>query len=57
MDKITNTATRDKETKGAIRYKEDVSDGGEKTFASIYLKKSTFGEGEIPNSITVTIEQ
>ena len=54
--KKTVTLHLEKETKGAIRYAEDV-EFADATFPIIYIRKSAIPEGTpIPDAITVTID-
>lgn len=42
-------------TKGAVRYEELPSSGGEAKIGGLYLRKSAFPSGQYPTSLTVTI--
>lgn len=48
---------KEKETKNAVRFQEEGTDGGENRgkIGTLYVQKSTFGKA-IPEDITVTIE-
>ena len=60
MTNITAKFVLERETKGAVRYQEVDASGNplEMTAAKIgtlYIRKITFGNAEIPKSITLTI--
>lgn len=53
---IEVTFKKEKETKNAVRYQEEGTDGGENRgkIGTLYVQKATFGKA-IPEEITVTI--
>lgn len=55
--KFTIDFTKEKETKNAVRYQEDGTDGGENRgkIGTLYVQKSAFGKS-VPDKITVTVE-
>ena len=60
MAKATLTFKFDRETKGAVRYKEDAPDGKE-LIGQLYVRKSGLvihkvGNESVPTEITVTVE-
>lgn len=61
--KATVTLTFERETKGAVLYKEVSAEGKEKgmydpgcAIGSLYIRKQILNGGKIPNTITVTLE-
>lgn len=48
---------KEKETKNAVRYEEEGTNGGDNRgkIGTLYVQKSAFG-GKIPDKITVTVE-
>lgn len=48
------TFTKEKETPGTVRYKEDADDP---KVGTLYLKKATAAELDNPEKITVTVEK
>lgn len=46
--------SKDKETKGAVRYAAETPDGAD-VLPTLYVRKDAFSEGDIPSRITVTV--
>lgn len=53
--KIEATLNLERETKGAVLYKEPDSAGDDPPLGQLYLRKTAFKDGKYPKAIKVTV--